>query len=98
MPSAHICFPVRQYIFFRFPADHVTSSLDFSKALNRLGESALSRGEEEECGELSEDGNEVVGAAFQRFAVVAKEVRRADLNFISSKAVHDFFFFFLPVT
>ena len=46
-----------------FP-DHVSSKMDFSKALNRLGESAIMR----------DDEPDDIGAAFQKFAVVTKEL------------------------
>jgi hypothetical protein len=48
--------------------------MDFTKALNRLGESAIMR----------EDEPDDIGAAFQKFAVVTKELAHLMKNLVSS--------------
>ena len=58
-----------------FPADHVAGTLEFSKALNRLGQNMIVR----------EDEPDDVGAAFQKFAVVTKELANLMKNMVSSK-------------
>ena len=57
------------YLYFLyFFADHVNGEMDFSKALNRLGETLIMR-------EDSADyGSDDIGAAFQKFSVVTKEL------------------------
>ncbi len=56
-----------------FFSGHVTSQMDFTKALNRLGESAIMR----------EDEPDDIGAAFQKFAVVTKELALLMKNLVS---------------
>ena len=59
-----------------FPG-HVNSEMDFSKALNKLGETAILRDDSEDYG--SND----IGAAFQRFSVVTKELSNLMKNLVS---------------
>lgn len=61
------------YLFLTL-ADHVASEEDFSKALHRLGESAIERMEEPD----------EIGAAFKNFAVVTKEMANLMKNMVSS--------------
>ena len=56
-----------------FIADHVASEVDFSKALERLGESSMERMEEPD----------EIGAAFKNFAVVTKEMANLMKNMVS---------------
>ena len=52
----------------------MSSTLDLSKALNRLGERALSRDNSGgDCEILSEEEEEL-GAAFQKFSVLTREL------------------------
>ena len=52
----------------------MSSTLDLSKALNRLGERALSRDNSSgDCEILSEEEEEL-GAAFQKFSVLTREL------------------------
>jgi hypothetical protein len=53
--------------------------MDFTKALNRLGESAIMR----------EDEPDDIGAAFQKFAVVTKELALLMKNLVSIVAKCD---------
>ena len=55
-----------------FIADHVASEVDFSKALERLGESSMERMEEPD----------EIGAAFKNFAVVTKEMANLMKNMV----------------
>ena len=50
-------------ISFFFP-DHVSAENEFSKVLNRLGESAIVR----------DDEPDDIGAAFQKFSVVTRDL------------------------
>ena len=59
-------------------SDHVSSEMDLSKALNRLGEAAMMREDVEDYG--SND----IGAAFQKFSVVTKELSNLMKNLVSS--------------
>ena len=52
--------------------------MDFSKALNRLGETAIMR---EDVGDY---GSDDIGAAFQKFSVVTKELSNLMKNLVSS--------------
>ena len=61
------------YLFLTL-ADHVASEEDFSKALHRLGESAIERMEEPD----------EIGAAFKNFAVVTKEMANLMKNMVST--------------
>jgi len=61
----------------------VTSTLEFSKALNRLGESAIVR----------EDEPDDVGAAFQKFAVLTKEMASLTKDLVSTKGIFIYPFF-----
>ena len=54
--------------------DHVSGTLEFSKALNRLGENMIVR----------DDEPDDVGAAFQKFAVVTKELANLMKNMVGS--------------
>ena len=63
---------------FFFVAGHVTSQMDFTKALNRLGESAIMR----------EDEPDDIGAAFQKFAIVTKELALLMKNLVSSNIIY----------
>ena len=58
-------------------SDHVTAEMDFSKALNRLGETAMMR---EDVGDY---GSDDIGAAFQKFSVVTKELSNLMKNLVS---------------
>ena len=58
--------------------------MDFSKALNRLGETAIMR---EDVGDY---GSDDIGAAFQKFSVVTKELSNLMKNLVSK--VGSFFF------
>ena len=51
--------------------------MDFSKALNRLGETAIMR---EDVGDY---GSDDIGAAFQKFSVVTKELSNLMKNLVS---------------
>ena len=61
-------------MFLPFPlvSDHVGSEQEFSKALNRLGETAIMR----------DDEPDDIGAAFQKFAVVTKELSNLMKNMV----------------
>ena len=72
---------------WHFFADHVTVEMDFSKALNRLGETAIMR---EDVGDY---GSDDIGAAFQKFSVVTKELSNLMKNLVSKVG----FFFFLQL-
>ena len=61
-------------IFF---SDHVTVEMDFSKALNRLGETAIMRED------IQDYGSDDIGAAFQKFSVVTKELSNLMKNLVS---------------
>ena len=61
------------YMSSLFFADHVASEVDFSKALERLGESSMERMEEPD----------EIGAAFKNFAVVTKEMANLMKNMVS---------------
>ncbi len=66
-------FIIHSNYLFSLP-DHVSSTLDLSKALNRLGERALSRDNSGgDCEILSEEEEEL-GAAFQKFSVLTREL------------------------
>ena len=54
-------------------ADHVNFEMDFSKALDKMGDTALTRDDEED----------EIGAAFQKFAVVTKELSALMKNMVS---------------
>ena len=54
-------------------ADHVNFEMDFSKALDKMGDTALTR----------EDEEDDIGAAFQKFAVVTKELSALMKNMVS---------------
>ena len=54
-------------------ADHVNFEMDFSKALDKIGDTALTR----------EDEEDDIGAAFQKFAVVTKELSALMKNMVS---------------
>ena len=59
--------------------DHVNGEMDFSKALNRLGETLIMR-------EDSADyGSDDIGAAFQKFSVVTKELSNLMKTLVSKK-------------
>lgn len=58
---------------FSLVSDHVTSEQEFSKALNRLGETAIMR----------DDEPDDIGAAFQKFAVVTKDLSNLMKNMVS---------------
>ena len=62
--------------------------MDFSKALNRLGETAIMR---EDVGDY---GSDDIGAAFQKFSVVTKELSNLMKNLVSK--VGSFFFLRTP--
>ena len=53
-------------------SDHVNLEMDFSKALDKLGDTALTR----------EDEEDDIGAAFQKFAVVTKELSALMKNMV----------------
>ena len=53
--------------------NHVNFETDFSKALDKMGDTALTREEEEDD----------IGAAFQKFAVVTKELSALMKNMVS---------------
>ena len=53
--------------------DHVSFEMEFSKALDKLGDTALTRDDEEDD----------IGAAFQKFAVVTKELSALMKNMVS---------------
>ena len=72
---------------WHFFADHVTVEMDFSKALNRLGETAIMR---EDVGDY---GSDDIGAAFQKFSVVTKELSNLMKNLVSKAGS----FFFLEL-
>merc|ERR1711963_1168171 len=57
---------------------HVTVEMDFSKALNRLGETAIMR---EDVGDY---GSDDIGAAFQKFSVVTKELSNLMKNLMQN--------------
>ena len=59
-------------------SDHVSVEMDFSKALNRLGETAIMR---EDVGDY---GSDDIGAAFQKFSVVTKELSNLMKNLVRS--------------
>ena len=61
-------------IFF---SDHVTVEMDFSKALNRLGETAIMRED------IQDYGSDDIGAAFQKFSVVTKALSNLMKNLVS---------------
>jgi len=65
------------FVYFTF-SDHVSAEMDFSKALNRLGETAIMR---EDVGDY---GSDDIGAAFQKFSVVTKELSNLMKNLVSS--------------
>ena len=65
--------PASSLSFLPLLADHVASEEDFSKALHRLGESAIERMEEPD----------EIGAAFKNFAVVTKEMANLMKNMVS---------------
>merc|ERR1711963_815509 len=58
--------------------NHVNGELDFSKALNRLGETAIMR---EDVGDY---GSDDIGAAFQKFSVVTKELSNLMKNLMQN--------------
>lgn len=58
--------------------NHVNGEMDFSKALNRLGEVAFIR---EEVGDY---GSDDIGAAFQKFSVVTKELSNLMKNLMQN--------------
>jgi DNA recombination-dependent growth factor C len=58
-------------------SDHVSAEMDISKALNRLGETAIMR---EDVGDY---GSDDIGAAFQKFSVVTKELSNLMKNLVS---------------
>ena len=64
-------FAHRSYI--KSFSDHVGFDMEFSKALDRLGDTALTRDDEEDD----------IGAAFQKFAVVTKELSALMKNMVS---------------
>ena len=64
------------FIYFLL-TDQVGVELDFSKALNRLGETAFTR---EDVGDF---GSDDIGAAFQKFSVVTKELSNLMKNLVS---------------
>ena len=51
--------------------------MDFSKALNRLGETAIMRED------IQDYGSDDIGAAFQKFSVVTKELSNLMKNLVS---------------
>ena len=63
-----------------FFADHVNGELDFSKALNRLGDTLIMR---EDCPDY---GSDDIGAAFQKFSVVTKELSNLMKTLVSDIA------------
>ena len=54
-------------------SDHVGYEMEFSKVLDKLGDTALTRDDEEDD----------IGAAFQKFAVVTKELSALMKNMVS---------------
>ena len=52
----------------------MSSTLDLSKALNRLGERALSRDNNSSDCEILSEEEEELGAAFQKFSVLTREL------------------------
>ena len=50
--------------------------MDFSKALNRLGETAIMRED------IQDYGSDDIGAAFQKFSVVTKELSNLMKNLV----------------
>ena len=55
--------------------------MDISKALNRLGETAIMR---EDVGDY---GSDDIGAAFQKFSVVTKELSNLMKNLVTSRSI-----------
>ena len=75
--TSHVIIRINfTYLFFSL-ADQVGVELDFSKALNRLGETAFTR---EDVGDF---GSDDIGAAFQKFSVVTKELSNLMKNLVS---------------
>ena len=66
-------------------ADHVNFEMDFSKALDKMGDTALTR----------EDEEDDIGAAFQKFAVVTKELSALMKNMVSVLQSSNIFIFTL---
>jgi len=60
--------------------NHVNGELDFSKALNRLGDTLIMR---EDCPDY---GSDDIGAAFQKFSVVTKELSNLMKTLVSDIA------------
>jgi Arf-GAP/SH3 domain/ANK repeat/PH domain-containing protein len=58
-------------IFLLLP-DHVSLDMELSKVLDKMGDTAISREEEEDD----------IGAAFQKFAVVTKELSNLMKNLV----------------
>jgi len=58
--------------------NHVSAEMDISKALNRLGETAIMR---EDVGDY---GSDDIGAAFQKFSVVTKELSNLMKNLMQN--------------
>ena len=54
-------------------SDHCGFEMEFSKALDKLGDTAITR----------EDEEDDIGAAFQKFAVVTKELSTLMKNMVS---------------
>ena len=52
---------------------HVNSQVDFTKVLNQIAESAITR----------EDERDEIGEAFQKFAIVTKELASIQKNLVS---------------
>ena len=71
---------------------HVNLELELSKALDRLGDTTITR----------EDEDDDIGAAFQKFAVVTKELSALMRNMVSLLIISSYSFanilFFFPVT
>jgi len=59
---------------------HLASTLDFSKALNKLGEASIIR----------DDEPDDVGAGFQKFAILAKEMANLMKELVSEKMTYFF--------
>ncbi len=66
------------------PLDHVCLDMELSKVLDKMGETAITREEEEDD----------IGAAFRKFAIVTKELSNLMKNLVIACLVHLLKFFF----
>ena len=78
------------FVYFAF-SDHVSAEMDFSKALNRLGENSIGR---EDVGDY---GSDDIGAAFQKFSVDTKELSKLMKNLVSSGLLNKTQHWFWPL-